>query len=256
MKIFIGSSSEQELTVYKVQEKINEINREYCTLLWCNIFHASEYTMESLVRVSKKVNCAIFIFSGDDKVSNKRGEFLKTRDNVILEYGFFSGALGIKNVVIICKDKVEIPTDLKGITYIAMNQDFESRLRAWLNNVSKERGKFDKIAIDANRCKGVKILESDLDGYFSAIIEEIRPLSKDDRNFTAYKLNGLVTNYYNNKINIVEGESHWLFYEDGRFEKLSEKDNVKFKIEKIDSLKTYKKGEKSRNIYVEYVEKL
>lgn len=250
MRIFIGSSSEQKLAVYKIKEKIENSNNECNVLPWFNVFPASEYTMESLCKVSREVSCAIFIFANDDKIVNTRGEFTKTRDNVILEYGLFIGTLGIKNVLIVCKDKVDIPSDLKGITYILMNEDFESNLKTWLINVNNNCSR--EIAIDKDY--SIKVLNRDGDGYYYSSVIGIREkLSrKNGKKYNIYKMDGVIDKCSEN---LVNNESHWICYEDGKFSELEELDKVKFKVSSIEAVKEYE-GEKSRNVYVTDVVKL
>lgn len=249
MKIFIGSSTEEQVKVYKIIEKINDINCEYECLPWFNAFSASEYTMESLISISKDVDCAIFIFAGDDKVNNSRGEFTKARDNVVLECGLFIGALDLRNVAIVCKEKVDIPSDLKGITNIFMNEDFESTLRKWFNNISKSGNIESVIEIDNNN--DIKVLHKDLGGYYySSIIDRRYRTAKNGKKYIICRLDGIIDIVANN---LVNGESHWLCYEDGRFPDLTKINKVKFKIQRVDELKEFNKGEKTRNIYVSEV---
>ncbi|MEG0308934.1 MAG: nucleotide-binding protein [Clostridium sp.] len=259
MKIFIGSSTESKDAIYDITEIIRGGMPQHECVPWFDdeVFKASEYTLDSLIRCSKEVDCAIFIFNADDKVKNSKGEFLKTRDNVLIEYGLFVSALGRKNVVILHKDKTDMPSDLSGITYIAMDIKMHLKLQEWLKDSSSNIDKHisscsdnDEIAVDINKSNKIKVLKSDSDGYYSAIVKEIRSLSKNGRYFTAYKLDGLIINYKNKRINIVDGESQWLLYDNKRFQKLSEKDQVKFRVDDIDNLRSYRGGEKTRNIFV------
>jgi hypothetical protein len=245
MEIFIGSSSENRSSTHDIQEIVQKIFPECKCLAWTDdkVFKPSEYTLESLIKCSKEVDCAIFIFDGDDTVENSKGKFKKTRDNVLIEYGLFVGALGRKNVAILYKEKTDMPSDLSGITYIAMDVKMHSKLQTWLNDFRESSDTETSISsFGMNR--------KEIDDYYRAVIKETRILPK---NYTAYKLDRLITDYNGNSITPVVGESHWLMYKDGSFEKLFENDRVKFKIESIGKLQSYRQGEKSKNIFVKEV---
>ena len=45
----------------------------------------------------------------------------RARQNVILELGYFLGALGRDRVCVLHKDKVELPSDIHGVLYVPMD---------------------------------------------------------------------------------------------------------------------------------------
>ena len=78
-----------------------------------------------IIEITKKVDAAVFVFNADDKIWNSNSALegaTTVRDNVLFEYGLFTGALGKKKVCFICKNRPSIATDLKGITYIDGDQ--------------------------------------------------------------------------------------------------------------------------------------
>ena len=60
---------------------------------------------------------------------NNRKEIKKTvyraRQNVIFEYGYFVGKLSRKNVMVIYKENMEIPSDILGVEYVAIKESVD-----------------------------------------------------------------------------------------------------------------------------------
>lgn len=92
--------------------------------------------IEKFERDASLVSFAIAILSPDDSGHpiNKPDEARpRARQNVILELGYFSGILGRKNVVVLFKGDIEIPSDYLGVVYIPMDTS-----GAWQFSVAKE----------------------------------------------------------------------------------------------------------------------
>lgn len=139
MKIFIGSSSEAIDDMERVARLIESCGHDALTWQDDSVFVAGQYTYESLIRVSNNVDAAIFVFKADDKTWFRNEEIESVRDNVILEYGLFSGNLGRRKVIFICKDNPKIATDLKGITHLALedkDHTLKGKIQKWINEIS------------------------------------------------------------------------------------------------------------------------
>jgi predicted nucleotide-binding protein len=54
----------------------------------------------------------------------------RARQNVVLELGYFMGALGRDHIAVLHKDEVELPSDIHGIDFIPMRDDWRYRLAA------------------------------------------------------------------------------------------------------------------------------
>ncbi|MDH5682872.1 MAG: nucleotide-binding protein [candidate division WOR-3 bacterium] len=82
------------------------------------------------------VDYAIVLLSPDDigtAKSEPRSQSPRARQNVIFELGFFVGRLGRGRVCILCKDKVEIPSDYQGVVYTQFDN-----AGGWKNKLVKE----------------------------------------------------------------------------------------------------------------------
>lgn len=135
--VFIGSSTE----AYQrdiVPMLVQYLSDQFSVLPWySNAVKAGTYTLEGLLDVTKTSDLALFVFTADD-VRTSRGETREvTRDNVILEYGLFTAALGRKRVAIVHEEGVELPVDVKGLTCLRFARDLE-RAKADLARGVKE----------------------------------------------------------------------------------------------------------------------
>jgi len=79
----------------------------------------TNFVFDKFTREADTVSYAVVIMSADDfgglqgdKISNVR-----TRQNVILELGYFLSRLKQERVFVICEEGVELPSDIKGILY-------------------------------------------------------------------------------------------------------------------------------------------
>jgi predicted nucleotide-binding protein len=76
------------------------------------------------------VGFAVVLLTSDD-VGGIDPENLqpRARQNVILEFGYFLGALGRRRVCALKAEGVEVPSDLSGILYIAIDSEGVWRFR-------------------------------------------------------------------------------------------------------------------------------
>lgn len=115
-KIFIGSSAEGLNAAYAIQQNLTHDAEP--TVWDQGIFDLSKTTMESLTKVVDESDFGVFVFSPDDVTKMRGFEHNTVRDNVIFEFGLFTGKLGRDRVFFVRPDKCELhlPTDLLGIT--------------------------------------------------------------------------------------------------------------------------------------------
>ncbi len=138
MKVFVGSSSESCGFAGRVANALLDLDCEVVPWFDKRAFPATKSTFEALENMN--IDAAILVFSKDDKIETKNGDSPKyiVRDNVIFEFGFFTGKLGRKNVAYIKEeDDIHIPTDLNGIIYIGwekftLKDDIND---AWVKNI-------------------------------------------------------------------------------------------------------------------------
>lgn len=130
-RVFIGSSVEGLNVAYAVQQNLTHDAEP--TVWDQGIFELSQTTMESLTKAVDESDFAVFVFSPDDVTKMRGTDHTTVRDNVIFEFGLFSGKLGRDRVFFVKPDGIDLhlPTDLVGITpgvYDSNRQD--GRLQA------------------------------------------------------------------------------------------------------------------------------
>jgi predicted nucleotide-binding protein len=76
------------------------------------------------------VNFAIILLTADDEGKAKKEDNYKyrARQNVIFEMGYFIGKLGRERVILLLENGVEKPSDLDGIVYKPIHDDWKYRL--------------------------------------------------------------------------------------------------------------------------------
>ncbi len=140
MKIFLGSSTQRKDTMLRIARWIED--KSHKPMPWSDdkVFPPGTYTFQRLLEITKIVQGAVFVFGEDDEQWYRNDITKTTRDNVLIEYGLFTGALGMKSVVICREGNPKSPSDLHGITYIEVNEGTkiraENTIRDWLDSLS------------------------------------------------------------------------------------------------------------------------
>ena len=103
--------------------------------------------IEKFLKKSHDCNFAIILMSSDDiggLANSKNKQKYRTRQNVVLELGFFLGKLGRHRILVLHPDEIEIekPSDFDGIIYLPYDNK-----GAWKHKLIKEL-KVAKFYID------------------------------------------------------------------------------------------------------------
>lgn len=148
LKIFIGSSGEGKDAMEDLAEWIEDIGHKPYPWTDHHLFPLASTTFESLHQVAHQVDAAIFLFREDDTIWYRGDKSKSPRDNVLLEYGLFSGALGEQSVAIASTGRPRIATDLLGITYLPLDRRAaaKNKLKVWLENIATSGGTHTAIA--------------------------------------------------------------------------------------------------------------
>jgi hypothetical protein len=138
IKVFIGSSRESQAVMDDIEEWIESFGHVARPWTDNSVFPLGATTFASLHQVARVVDAAIFIFGEDDTIWYRGDKTASPRDNVLLEYGLFSGALGEKSVAIALKGHPKLASDLLGITYLPMDTRAAARnkLKFWLEGIA------------------------------------------------------------------------------------------------------------------------
>ena len=122
-KIFLASSGLGKPIVQLLEEDLRRSGLDVHPWTDDDIFKPSDVPMESLEEQSRTVDFAVMVATADDFVTKNflmrwRRTSLAARDNVLLEFGLFAGALDRRRVFIVEEDdaRLELPSDLGGLT--------------------------------------------------------------------------------------------------------------------------------------------
>jgi hypothetical protein len=119
--VFVASSSEGLAIANAVCLQL-ELETE--PTLWSrDVFLPSDYPLERLEDQLSRYSFAVLVASPDDALIKRGKLYPAMRDNLLLEFGLFAGALGRKHAFFICPSapKIELPSDLLGVITATYN---------------------------------------------------------------------------------------------------------------------------------------
>ena len=136
-RVFIGSSKESKDAMEELASWIEDAGHQPKPWTDPDLFPLASTTFDSLHKTAQRIDAAIFVFGEDDAVWYRGDKTLSPRDNVLLEYGVFSGALGERSVAIALVGNPRLATDLLGITYLPLAQKARAKLilKNWLAEI-------------------------------------------------------------------------------------------------------------------------
>lgn len=153
MRVFIGSSTESREAMLLLAKWVEGL--KHIAECWDQLdFGIGKSVFESLTEKAKETDAAIFVFGEDDR---KASGGALPRDNVLLEYGLFSGILGPSKVVICRVGRPHVPSDVAGILRVEIpaEHDWEGvtkeaqiqrSVEAWLRRVDDDRKHGERLA--------------------------------------------------------------------------------------------------------------
>lgn len=126
-KVFIGSSGRAFETAKLVKAELATCAEAYH---WQDkIFGLGLTTFESLLNALTQFDFAVLLFTPDDSIVHAGRSTFKPRDNVLIEFGLFTGGLGRDRTFIMMPfhESLHIPTDLAGVTVAELKQSNSAR---------------------------------------------------------------------------------------------------------------------------------
>lgn len=137
-QLFIGSSSEGSEVAHTLQAVLEQ--RKVCQVeVWDQrIFQPSGYALPSLLEVADRSDFAVLVATPDDMVTSRDKTAAAVRDNVILEFGLFVGALGLQRTYVLLTGEATLPSDMAGLTRLAYRARPDGNLHAAVNAAALE----------------------------------------------------------------------------------------------------------------------
>lgn len=142
--VFIASAREATKLMDEVAVWVEEAHCSPMRWTRPELFLPGDSTFQRLQEIAGTVDAAILLFTEDDVTWYRGNAVVKPRDNVLVEYGLFSGRLGQHRAAICTCGNVESPSDLAGIVTADLTlgrREFgRAKVLAWLNQVDSGRG--------------------------------------------------------------------------------------------------------------------
>lgn len=136
MRLFIGSSAEGREVAHNLQAVLE--SRGVCEVeVWDQgVFEPSGYALDSLLEVAARSDFAVLVASPDDVTVSRGDTAASVRDNIVLEFGLFMGALGRKRTYLLATGSAKLPTDTLGLTRLPYRPRTDGNVRAAVNDAS------------------------------------------------------------------------------------------------------------------------
>ena len=133
-RVFIGSSSESRDVARHLQAEL--VGRCEVVRWDQNVFEPSGYTLDSLIAIADRVDFAVLVAAPDDTTVSRGVEASSARDNIVLEFGLFAGALGRERTFLLSTGDLRLPTDVLGLTRLPYHPQTDGNQRAALNDAA------------------------------------------------------------------------------------------------------------------------
>ncbi len=134
-RLFIGSSAEGRDLGRHLQAELGRAQID--VIRWDqNVFEPSGYVLESLANAAADADFAVLIATPDDVTVSRGQTSSSVRDNIVLEFGFFVGALGRQRTYLLASGDPKLPTDVSGLTRLSYQQRADNNLRVAISEAA------------------------------------------------------------------------------------------------------------------------
>jgi hypothetical protein len=215
-KVFIGCSSESLNLAGKAKQILS---KKFEVVIWNEsawdnaVFRLNNNFLNDLIRASLKFDFGLLIGTTDDKVDYRGADKLQPRDNVLFELGLFIGRLGLSNCAFVVDKKLDVLTDVQGISLARFEKDNEKSFEEAISSVSQY---FDKqFEADINFFPSSTLAAVYFENFVKPTITYLinnGGLEVDNRKFGKYKLKIVIPKKISPDLNL-------------QFEKLKQKFN-------------------------------
>lgn len=224
LQVFIGSSMEGLRIARTLQAEL-EAATDCIVKRWdTDTFAPGSITLDELLTRANSVDFAILVATGEDTVTSRGTQSAAVRDNIILEFGLFLGALGRERVYLLSVGDAKLPSDLQGLTRLIYRERPDDDIRAGLNDavlrVEKAMAKLGPRAGAAQRKlpEGIhSVVEMVAEGALSARQGGVHTQGSQGQTIqlpgaTTYDAaqNVLATNHAEQTVRALDEEIKWL----------------------------------------------
>lgn len=133
-RLFIGSSAEGREVARNLQAELGDVVE---VVRWDqSVFEPGGYALDSLIATASSVDFAVLVATPDDTTASRGETEASPRDNVVLEFGLFAGALGRERTYLLATGPLRLPTDVLGLTRLRYRERSDGDLRAVVSDAA------------------------------------------------------------------------------------------------------------------------
>lgn len=130
-RVFVGSSSEGKTVAIGLHLELEGLGACEVDRWDQGIFEPSRYPLDSLAGAAQRADFAVLIATPDDMTTKRSETKPSPRDNVIFEFGLFTGVLGRQRTFLLATDhSMDLPSDLQGLTRLSVTNRSDGNKRA------------------------------------------------------------------------------------------------------------------------------
>jgi predicted nucleotide-binding protein len=180
-RVFVGSSSEGCAIAKAV---CLQLKRHTEPTLWSrDVFLPSNYPLETLEEQITNHSFAVLVASPDDALIKREKLYPVMRDNLLLEFGLFAGALGRRHTFFICPNtpKLALPSDLLGIITATYNA-------SCIPNKNADSDRAINQAVKSACRQVLRVINNEVANIRHEKVNELRKLKRSQRSRAAKKV--------------------------------------------------------------------
>ena len=121
-RVFIGSSSAAKSQAKAIVQKFSSATLEFVP--WWEAFTPGRTLLEDLGSIRDRVDAAVLVVSPESNTTIRGNDVAIPNLNVLLEFGYFYGALGRERVAMLKYGEFYLPSDLGGYVHVFGSQYF------------------------------------------------------------------------------------------------------------------------------------
>ncbi|SDG37416.1 STING domain-containing protein [Mucilaginibacter sp. P25] len=183
--VFIGSSKEGLYIAEALKERLNDLVE---ITIWTNAFDNVKSNFSNLTSKIALYDYAVIIATADDTIVSRKKSSKGARDNVLFEFGLFTGGLGASRAIYILEKGSKIPTDLLGVTFPFLSSQGDVDFIASVDNCAesiREHIKSKEDTFDLGFLPSTALAY----GYFKNFVEKtVKRLLEDKRDKKEFAL--------------------------------------------------------------------
>ena len=131
--VFIVHGHNEELKT-DVQKFLQR--KGYETYILAQQANKGQELLEKFMNTAKNIVACVSLFTADDvgRAKEEKDLKLRARQNVVFETGYFKAKLPKENIILICEENVERPSDIGSVVYI-QKENWKKELNRELENI-------------------------------------------------------------------------------------------------------------------------